>query len=57
MTPATGRSASASIALERREVGRAGGVAVGDERDLLELEAAREVGREGLRGSADGRRG
>ena len=30
--------------LERGEVGRAGGLAVGDERDLLELEAAREVG-------------
>ena len=30
--------------LERGEVGRAGGVAVGDQRDLLELEAAAEVG-------------
>ena len=30
--------------LERLEVGRPGGVAVGDERDLVELEAAAEVG-------------
>ena len=30
--------------LERGQVGRAGGLAVGDERDLLELEPALEIG-------------
>ncbi len=34
--------------LERREVRRAGVVSLGDEWDLLELQPAREVGREGL---------
>ena len=43
--------------LERREVGRAGRLAVGHERDLVELEAAPEVGPRASRGSADGRRG
>ena len=42
--------------LERREVRGPGRVAVGDERDLVELEAAAEVRPRASRGSADGRR-
>ena len=43
MTPATGRSGVGEHPLERVEVGRAGGIAVGDEGDLVELEAAADV--------------
>ena len=43
--------------LERREVRRAGRLALGDERDLVELQAALEVGRSWSPGSAGGRRG
>ena len=56
ITPATGRSASAEHRFERGEVGRAGRVALGDQRDLVELEAAAEIGPQRARGSADGRR-
>ena len=48
MTPATGRSVVGQHPLEGREVRRAGRIAVGDERDLLELQAAREVRRQRL---------
>ena len=44
MTPATGRSGLGQHPLERGEVGRAGRRPVGDERDLVELEPALEVG-------------
>ncbi len=42
--------------LQGGQVGRAGGSTVGDQRDLVELEAALEIGLGRLRGSADGRR-
>ena len=48
ITPATGRSGSASSRSSASRSVVPGGVAVGHQRDLLELEAAPEVGPEGL---------
>ena len=57
MTPATGRSGSASIRSRAARSVVPAGVAVGDERDLVELETAAEVRPQASRDSAGGRRG